>query len=80
MHREASGTYKGVFEHMGLLGHQGVSECMGASKHMGDVEMPPNIWGHQFNAPKCKTYMPLKTIRVFEHMGVLGHQGTSGNV
>ena len=25
MHREALGTYKGVFEHMGVLGHQGTS-------------------------------------------------------
>ena len=57
-----------------------MSECMGASKHMRDVEMPPNIWGHQLNAPKCRTYMPLKKIRVFEHIGVLGHQGTSGGV
>ena len=53
-----------------------MSECMGASKHMGDVEMPPNMWGHQLNAQKCRTYTSLRKIRVFEHMGVLGHQGS----
>ena len=53
-----------------------MSKYMGASKHMGGVEMPPNIWGCQLNAPKCRTYLPLKKIRVFEHMGMLGHQGS----
>ena len=63
MHREALGTYKGVFEHMGVLGHQGTS---GGAEYMRH----PNIWGCQLNAPKCRTYMPLKKIRVFEHMEV----------
>ena len=56
MQREALGTYKGVFEHMGVLGASGTSrgvQMHGASKHMGC----------QLNAHKCKTYMPLKKIR-----------------
>ena len=28
-----------------------------------------------YGAIKCKTYMPLKEIRGFEHMGVLGASG-----
>ena len=54
-----------IWECWGIRGHQGVSECMGASKHMRGVKMPPNIWECQLNAPKCKTYMPLKRIRGF---------------
>ena len=33
-----------------------------------------NIWGCQLNAPKYRTYMPLKKIRGVEHMGCWGHQ------
>ena len=53
-----------------------MSEYMGASKHMGGVEMPPNIWGCQLNSPKCRTYMLLKKLGCLKHMGVLGHQGS----
>ena len=45
MHREALGTYKEVFEHMGVLGHQGISECKGTFKHMGGVNMPQTYGG-----------------------------------
>ena len=45
MHREALGTYKGVFEHMGVLGASGdIRGCPNALGH-------PNIWGCQ-DAPK----------------------------
>ena len=48
---------------------------MGPSKHIWGVKIPPQIWGCQVNAPKCKSYMPLKKIGVFEHMGVLRWTG-----
>ena len=54
MDREALGTYKGVFEHMGFLGHQVVSKCMEASKHMGVSRCPPNIWGVNTMPPSVK--------------------------
>ena len=46
MHREALGTYKGVFEHMDMLGHQGTSGSVwmhGASKHMGVSTQCPKM-------------------------------------
>ena len=49
----STGDIQGVFEHMGVLGHQGTS---GGAEYMRH----PNIWGCQLNAPKCRTYMPLK--------------------
>ena len=74
MHREALGTYKGVFKHMGVLGHQGISgnaQMHGGIQTYGGVQMPPNILGCQLNAPKCRTYMPLKKIRgVWTYGGV----------
>ena len=59
----------------GIKGHQGSLNACRASKHIGGVEMSPNICGHQLNAPKCRTYMPVKKIRVFEHIGLLGASG-----
>ena len=41
---------KGVFEHMGLLGHQGASECMVAFKHMW-VSRWPQIYGGVNSVP-----------------------------
>ena len=41
--------------------------------------MSANIWQSQLNAPKCGTYMPLKKIRMFEHMGMLGASGQCPN-
>ena len=63
MEREALGTYKGVFEHMGCWGIRVVSKLMGASKHKGGCPDCPKHKECQVNAPKCKTYMPLKKIR-----------------
>ena len=78
MHREVLGTYKGVIEYMGVLGASGdIRSCPNAWGH-------PNIWGCQdapkhrgcqLNTPKCRTYMPLKKLGVFEHMGVLRWTG-----
>ena len=68
-----------IWECWGHQGTSGVSECMGASKHMGSVKMPPNIWGCQLNVPKCKTYMPLKKIRgVWTYGGVEMHREALG--
>ena len=79
MDREALGTYKGVFKHMGVLGHQGGVQMHGGIQTYGGVQMPPNIWGVKSMPPKCKSYMPPKKIRVFEHMGMLGASGGHPN-
>ena len=56
MDREALGTYKGVFEHMGIFGAsgdiKGVKVHGGIQIYMGGVPDAPNIWWCQFNAPK----------------------------
>ena len=49
-----------TYGHVGASGDIRSVWMHGASKHMGC----------QLNAPKCRTYMALKKIRVFEHMGV----------
>ena len=78
MDREALGTYKGehmgdgqgnigdiqgVFEHIGLLGASGWCPMLGGIQTYAGCPDAPNIWGCQVNAPKCKSYMPLKKIR-----------------
>ena len=63
MHREALGIYKAVFEHMGMLGHQGVSECMGHPNIGGCPDTPKHMGTVNTMSPKCKTYMPIKKIR-----------------
>ena len=63
MHREALGTYKGVFEHIGCWGHQDSVQMHGGIQTYGGYLDAPNIWGCQVNAPKYKSYMPLKKIR-----------------
>ena len=63
---ETLGTYKGLFEYMGVLRYQGTSggvQMHGGIQTYGGINMPPNIWGCQLNAPKYRTYMPLKKIK-----------------
>ena len=60
------GDVQGVFEHLGCWGHQGTLggvQMHGGIQTYGCVKMPPNIWGCQLSAPKCRIYMPPKNIR-----------------
>ena len=60
MHREALGTYKGVFEHIGCWGHQDGVQMHGGIQTYGGVQMPKHMGVSSQCPPKCKSYMPLK--------------------
>ena len=80
MDREAWGHTRGCLNLWGCWGIRVVSKCMGTSKHMG-VSRCPKHMGGQVNAPKCKSYMPLKKIRgVGTYGGVGGIRGASKHI
>ena len=53
----------GVFEHMGVLGYQGGVQMHGGIQTYGGCQDAPKHMGCQLDAPKCRTYMPLKKNR-----------------
>ena len=55
----------------GCWGYQGSVQMHGHPNIWG-CQDAPNIWGCQLNAPKCKSYMPLKKIRDVETYGGVG--------
>ena len=67
------GHTRGVWTYGGVGGTREIGGCPNAwgIQTYGGVKKPPNIWGCQPNAPRCRTYMPLKKIRgVWTYRGV----------
>ena len=54
-----------------------MSKCMGASNHMGDVQM--HLWGVNSMPPSVKVTWHFRKLGMPKHMGVLGASGGHPN-